>query len=502
MINNEELIKKYYERISEQVDYKDFISKVENKKNLLGDLCDEEMCIQLVLNDLNMLNEYESKPTMNISNSNENIDNINKLTIKEIKTMNENKFVSLTCKIINEYNLKEFIKKDNTKGYLLSFIVSDNTGKIKLNIWNEKIKIINNENIGIGSTINVSGFLNNNNNNNIDINVYDIQLSTENIEIKNKDIKIKDINNIDENVIIKGKILFIKETKSFFRKNNTKGKLKQIVIGDDTGIVTINLWDDQIDKYSNLNIGDSIEINDLNIKKNNYTNTFEISIPKSSSGIKKLEYDITYNIIFTKIGYIENLKNNLNVIGKIINISDINTFIKKDGSEGTIGYITIGDDTGKMNLKLWDNNTVYLDDFNYEDVISIQNCFSKINSYTKKIELNINKNSIIQKENKKIEYIENNSQIKDIIPGHIYKINGEIINKENDENIQDDRYNNKITIKDNNSDIIDIFYSDYQKNIFDQLDIGDNIMVTNSLSCYDNINKKTYLIINNESKIN
>lgn len=501
MINNEELIKKYYERISEQVDYKDFISKVENKKNLLGDLCDEEMCIQLVLNDLNMLNEYESKPTMNIPNSNENIDNINKLTIKEIKTMNENKFVSLTCKIINKYNLKEFIKKDNTKGYLLSFIVSDNTGKIKLNIWNEKIKIINNENIDVGSTINVSGFLNINNNN-IDINVYDIQLSKENIEIKNKDIKIKDINNINENVIIKGKIIFIKETKSFFRKNNTEGKLKQIVIGDDTGIVTINLWDNQIDEYSNLNIGDSIEINDLNIKKNNYTNAFEISIPKSSSGIKKLEYDITYNIIFTKIGYIEDLKNNLNVIGKIINISDISTFIKKDGSEGTIGYITIGDDTGKINLKLWDNNTVYLDDFNYEDVISIQNCFSKINNYTKQIELNINKNSIIQKENKNIEYIENNSQIKDIIPGHIYKINGEIINKENDENIQDNRYNNKITIKDNNSDIIDIFYSDYQKNIFDQLAIGDNIMITNSLSCYDNINKKTYLIINNESKIN
>ena len=143
-----------------------------------------------------------------------------------------------------------------------------------------------------------------------------------------------------------------------------------------------------------------------------------------------------------------------------------------------------------------------MDEFNYKDVISIHNCFSKINNYTKQIELNINKNSIIQKENKNIEYIENNSQIKDIIPGHIYNINGEIINKENDENIQENKYNNKITIKDNNSDIIDIFYSNYQKNIFDQLDIGDNIIITNALSCYDNINKKNYLIINNESKIN
>ena len=497
-MNDEKLIEKYYNKISKIISYDDFISKINDKKNLLGDLCDEEMCIQLVLNDLNMLNEYE----LESFNSFENIDdNKVKKTIKELKEIKDNKMVSFSCKIIFMNKLKEFIKKDNTKGYLLSLFVADNTDKIKINVWNEKIKMISDENIKVGSTVDVNGFLNINNDN-IEININNncsIVQSKENIDIINKDIKIKDISVKNENINVKGKIIFIKEIKSFLKKNNKEGKLKQFLIGDDTGTIMLNLWDNQIDENSTLNIGDSIEIKNVNIKKNNYTNSFELSLLKNFSEIKKLNYDIPYEIIFKKIGKIQDLEYNINVIGKIIDISEIKSFTKKDGNEGVMGNIIIGDETGKIILKLWNNNTTYLDYFNFNDVISIQNCFSKINDYTKQIELNISYNSILQKENKNIEYIENNTTINDMIPGHIYNIIGEIINKENDDLFQEEKY--KITITDDNSNSIDIFYNDYQKDTIEQLRIGEKINITNVLACKDN-NKNIYLIMNKDSFIN
>ena len=57
----------------------------------------------------------------------------------------------------------------------------------------------------------------------------------------------------------------------------------------------------------------------------------------------------------TKISDVKDGMGNVNLVAKVLDISDIRTFNKKDGSKGRVGNITIGDDTGKIRVTLWDD---------------------------------------------------------------------------------------------------------------------------------------------------
>lgn len=499
---NEKNLKKYFKQVDDKITYSDFISKIEEKKELLGDLCDEEMCIQLVLNDLNILdvdnlNEIENQEL----NDKKKYNDKQKLkSIKDIKKLEVDELVSFYGKITFISDLKEFEKKDGTFGRLINLQVSDNTGKIKVNIWDNKTDIIKNENIVFGSIVNISGFskkIENNVEININSNGY-IGLNDENIELVVKKIKIKDITEDNENIEIDGKIIDILPVKTFTKKDSSIGRLKQLIIGDDSGTIKLNLWDQQIDFNSELKVDDSITLKNINIKRNNYSKNLELSIP-SSQKIEKLNYNIEYKPVYLKIQQIKDSMNNINILGKILDISEIRTFTKKDGTEGTVGNILIGDETGKIQLTLWNENTIILDEYNFDDVISITNCSSKLNNYSQQLEIHLNKNSFFKKEDIDIQYSEVITLIKDIHLGHIYNIYG-IIREINSDVKQYDSSISTITIEDDSSSI-EVIIPYFKKDIISQLKVGDEIKITNVSSKYDDLNN-IILFLTSKSIIN
>jgi replication factor A1 len=58
----------------------------------------------------------------------------------KLQDINENLgSISTEGKVINNFPLKEFMRKDGQKGRVSSIILRDSTGKIKITFWNEDI---------------------------------------------------------------------------------------------------------------------------------------------------------------------------------------------------------------------------------------------------------------------------------------------------------------------------------------------------------------------------
>jgi replication factor A1 len=47
----------------------------------------------------------------------------------------------------------------------------------------------------------------------------------------------------------------------------------------------------------------------------------------------------------------------VNFIAKIVSASEVKEFNRDDGTNGKVVNLTVGDETGKIRVTLWDNNT-------------------------------------------------------------------------------------------------------------------------------------------------
>ena len=105
----------------------------------------------------------------------------------------------------------------------------------------------------------------------------------------NDELKIKDLLPGITSKRLKVKIVKIYDENVFTRKDGTQGRVKNILVGDETGISRLSLWDEQIDDF-NFNENDSIEIFGLYTKKG-YNDLIELRLGRYGY-IKKIDEEI------------------------------------------------------------------------------------------------------------------------------------------------------------------------------------------------------------------
>lgn len=105
----------------------------------------------------------------------------------------------------------------------------------------------------------------------------------------NKELKIENIAPNMNGVNIKGKIIRILEPREF-EKNGKKGRVVNIIIGDETGNLRISLWDEQVSLIDNFVNGESIKVVNGYTTKDNIGQV-EIRVGKRGK-IRKIEDEI------------------------------------------------------------------------------------------------------------------------------------------------------------------------------------------------------------------
>jgi len=226
----------------------------------------------------------------------------------------------------------------------------------------------------------------------------ELGLAFDEIPKEKKHFFISDINEGMQHVDISGRVMRIFDVNTFQRKTGTEGRVQNIVIADKTGSIRIVFWDDQIDKLKQFKRGDVVTVRNGYLKKG-LNNEFEISLGKDgviSGGQDSADYP-PINYVKLKIRDIEDKMNNIDVTGRVSAIFGVREFAKKDGSVGKVGSFIIMDDTGEIRVTLWDKKAELLNTLVKNDIINIENAYSKMGLNSVEINLGSSSNIIPEK---------------------------------------------------------------------------------------------------------
>ncbi|AKB49288.1 Replication factor A (ssDNA-binding protein) [Methanosarcina barkeri str. Wiesmoor] len=478
-------IESIYKKLSHVISKEDFLQRVQEKVESMGGLCDEPMAAMLVANELGF---------SDVGRDSVKIENITA----------ESGQINFVAKVVSVFDTKEFTRNDGTIGRVGNIIVGDETGKIRLTLWDNMADLIKAGKIIAGQTLQISGYAKQGYSG-VEVNVGNngvLAESEEEIDVAANNQKIKDIKDGMGDLNLTGKVLEISEVRTFQRKDGTSGKVGNLLLGDSTGTVRVTLWDDRTEFLNQIEYGDTVELVNAYARENAFTQKVELQVGNRSI-IKKSEKKVEYEEEFAPIEDIRADMNNINVSGRVLDIGEIRTFEKKDGSPGRVGNLLLGDSTGKIRLTLWDEKTNFLDEVDFDETIEVLHAYSRENAFNQQVELNLGNRGIIQKSEKEIEYREKFTDIADIIPGESYSVQGKVSEiGELREFEREDGTENVVAnlqLKDETGSIRLTLWGE-QAYVIEDLDIDSEIQIINAYAKYG-LNEEIELSIGNRSRV-
>ena len=298
--------------------------------------------------------------------------------IFKIGTAHEKDNVTIIGVLTKIYDTITFQKSDGSEGQVRSIEVTDDTGSIRVTLWNKETEIAMNKGDIIkieGGTIEFDDYSGDSYRYNTGWNAaivlnpeIDEELKEKLEQIDNFQIsKIKDVLNTDldegREVDVIGRILSMNDIREFQRVDGTEGQVRSVDLADETGIIRTSLWDEKAD--INQGLGDAIKIENARTRLGQ--GTMELSVGRSSRitvpeeneienlpSYQELEQD-RYND--RTISQLEENEQNTKLRVRVTNINEINKFTRTDGREGRVRAIYVADETGEIQVSLWDDNT-------------------------------------------------------------------------------------------------------------------------------------------------
>lgn len=397
-----------YEKLSHVISKEDFLQLIQEKVENMGGLCDEAMAAMLVANELGF-------------------SDVGRESVKIADITAESGTVNFVARIISVFEPKEFTRNDGTIGRVGNLIVGDETGRIKVTLWDNMADLIKTGKVIVGKSVQVSGYTKQGYSG-VEINIGNngvLAESDEEVEVAANAQQIKDIKDGMGDLNLTGKVLETSDVRTFQRKDGTEGKVGNLMVGDGTGSIRVTLWDEKTDFLNEVEYGDTLEIINAYARENAFSQKVELQIGNRGL-IRKSETEIEYEEEFVPIGNIVADASDVNISGRVLDISEVRTFEKRDGSPGRVGNLLVGDETGKIRVTLWDEKSDFLDEVEFDETIEVIHAYARENNFSQQVELQIGNHGLIRKSEKTVEYREKFTDISNIVPGESYSVQGKV----------------------------------------------------------------------------
>jgi len=154
------------------------------------------------------------------------------------------------------------------------------------------------------------------------------------------------------NVTFTGRVIAVSPLREFQRSDGSLGRVANITLGDETGSVRIALWDENAElvKSGDIAVDQCLKVRGL--AKEGYAGT-EVSLGRSG-GLEEIDQDIHPRITPYKIGELKKDMSDISLLAVVVDPGEIREFERRDGSKGQVRGVTLGDESGKIRLTLWD----------------------------------------------------------------------------------------------------------------------------------------------------
>ena len=348
-----------YEKFKGIITVKEFENLIKEKIENVGGLLTREGAIAIIAAehgiDLGIKEERE------------------RIKIKELQEGMNN--ISIVGRVKKIYPVKEF-----ENGRVGNIIIDDETGEIRVALWNDRTKIL--EKLKVGTIIEIKhGYIKKGFRDALDLNIGNrgvVEISNISLdlpEIEENIMKIGEIHEELRDISVAGRVKSISDVREFEKIDGGTGKVGSIILADDTGETRVSFWNEKTDTLNN------IKKNDILLLENVYTkegfNGHEVHVGwQTSIQINPENIDLPeIKEEFVKIAYVK--EGTANVQGTVKEVLGVKTFEKIDGGTGKVGSIILADDTGEIRTVVWNEKADVLENISSGILLKIGNARAK-----------------------------------------------------------------------------------------------------------------------------
>ncbi|AXR79534.1 single-stranded DNA binding protein [Natrarchaeobaculum sulfurireducens] len=215
------------------------------------------------------------------------------------------------------------------------------------------------------------------------------------------------------------KVISIGELRTFERDGeDADGRVVNVEVADETGSVRAAFWDEHAEAaVSELEEGQVLKV--AGRPKEGFSGV-EVSVDDVEPD-DETEIDVTVSDTHT----VEDLSlglSNVNLVGLVLDTGSVRTFDRDDGSEGRVSNLTLGDETGRIRVTLWDERADLATELEPDATVEV------VDGYVKErdgnLELHVGNRGTVEEVDEDVEYVPESTPIETVEIGQTVDIAG------------------------------------------------------------------------------
>ena len=236
----------------------EILKMIENKKKGVGDFLSDETAARIVASEMGVETAQKSFHL--------------KIQIKDLVSgLND---VSLAGQVVSVYPPKTFKRRDWTEGKLASIIVSDNSGRLRVLLWDNKVDLVEAGKIQQEQTVRIShGYVRQGQDGNPELHVGDkghIKILAEGTK------KLTEITETVGPITVEGTVTTTPNFREVNTSQNERVAVASFQLSDETGKLSFSAWRNMAQAVKDLKVGTRIKLRNVYAKKG-YEERMELS---------------------------------------------------------------------------------------------------------------------------------------------------------------------------------------------------------------------------------
>ncbi|TET10598.1 MAG: hypothetical protein E3J86_05295 [Candidatus Thorarchaeota archaeon] len=367
---------------------KDILKMIEEKRQELGpEVINDESAAMIVARELGV-DLHQMSPAA-------------RQKIEDITETTRN--IAITARVDNIGGVRTFSRKDGGgEGKVASIRVSDDTGSIRVVLWDDLTKTVDENLISVDDVIQLRGaYVKKGLGDSIEVNLgqrghirqledYEIEeLGIDFGASQSEDMKITDLKEGLFGISVKVVIQRIFRLSTFIRqRDESEGKVLSMIAADETGNVRLVFWDESATEMESAEQNEVIRLRNVNTRLNRDGSDIEVHIGKSATIERKLKDKIDAVEGAPSTSGSEPLgKKDINdlatgmwdvdIEGKVVTVYDVTSFTTKDDKEGQVRNLILADESGQIRVTFWNEDIEKITDIKTDDIIHILHGYVK-----------------------------------------------------------------------------------------------------------------------------
>ena len=306
------------------------------------------------------------------------LDNAETITLSKISDIAPGRPFNIAGRVKMAYPVKEFQRKDSSKGRMASVLLVDDSGETRLVLWDQNSEMVNR--VKKGDTLLLrNGYGRESLNGGAELHATSLtgmsinpELSVNLPEIEENLIKIDKLGPDMSSVDLVCRVSSYYPPVEFTRADGSTGVRASFTGEDETGTVRAVLWDSAA--RLRLGRGDFVKLENAYTKQG-LSGEIELQAGGRSRIIKTdaaMDLPPLQEQAGVKISDVKEDMQNLSISGRVIQM-----FPQKPYSNGMMASLVLGDETGTTRAVLWNESSEIAKELKKGDPIMIRNAYSK-----------------------------------------------------------------------------------------------------------------------------